>query len=339
MKRRTGVTVFGIITLLIVIALVAFYVVNIVMNEGGFEQLLTIFLQENTNMVANVGDLFAGAIGSGDIVREVTAYMTLGGPAIFVFFALIWLIVDLVRRRYIVFGFVAMLLVGCYFETFTVTRNVTVIYNLAAYGTVDMWGFILMGAISVTIVFCIFLFLIDILTGKVKKEPVSFASEPKKEDEKPVYQPVEEEKKEEVVYPYEKDLEKEEPVAEEAAPVEEKKEEPAPEKKAAPRKTTSLKKDDVKEASEPVKKTSTLKKDEVKSATITNEDGKTYGKAYHISRRPELNKWQVKATGSDKALKLFNTQKEAIEYANQLADNQGASIRVHSKEGKIRKAN
>lgn len=59
-------------------------------------------------------------------------------------------------------------------------------------------------------------------------------------------------------------------------------------------------------------------------------------KAYHVSKHPTLDKWQVKGTGSDKALKLFDTQEQAIQYAKQVAKNQGVSIRVHSKKGRIR---
>lgn len=58
---------------------------------------------------------------------------------------------------------------------------------------------------------------------------------------------------------------------------------------------------------------------------------------YHISQRKELNKWQVKKNQANKAVKLFDTQKEAIEYAEALARSQGGSIRVHGVSGKIRK--
>ena len=59
-------------------------------------------------------------------------------------------------------------------------------------------------------------------------------------------------------------------------------------------------------------------------------------KAYHISQRADLHKWQVKASGAEKAIKLFSTQQEAIQYANTMAANQGISIRVHGRDGKIR---
>ncbi len=60
-------------------------------------------------------------------------------------------------------------------------------------------------------------------------------------------------------------------------------------------------------------------------------------KTYHISKHPS-GKWQVKLAGGEKAIKLYNTQAEAIAAAKAMADNQDGSIRVHSKAGKMRKA-
>ena len=59
-------------------------------------------------------------------------------------------------------------------------------------------------------------------------------------------------------------------------------------------------------------------------------------KQYHISLRVD-NKWQLKFGGSSKALKLFDTQKEAIEYAKPLAAKQKAALVIHKTDGKIRK--
>lgn len=73
--------------------------------------------------------------------------------------------------------------------------------------------------------------------------------------------------------------------------------------------------------------------DEIKETSASKKSSK----AYHISQHPSGN-WQVKASGSNKALKLFKTQAEAIAYAKIVAKNQDSSIRVHSMEGKIRKA-
>ena len=156
-----------------------------------------------------------------------------------------------------------------------------------------------------------------------------------KPEEQPEEQPVEEEKKPAAPKKVKKEpakkapAKKAEPKKEEKKPAPAKKAEPKKEEKPAPKKAAPAKKEEPKAEPADARKTGTI--------TLQNEDGKTYAKAFHVSRRPELNKWQVKATGSDKALKLFNTQKEAIEYANQLAKNQNVSVRVHSKEGKIRK--
>lgn len=60
-------------------------------------------------------------------------------------------------------------------------------------------------------------------------------------------------------------------------------------------------------------------------------------KVYHISRRKDENKWQIKAEGGAKAVKLFNTQAEAIEYAKQLAENQDARIMIHKADGSFRR--
>ena len=70
-------------------------------------------------------------------------------------------------------------------------------------------------------------------------------------------------------------------------------------------------------------------------ADKTKENGGT--KTYHIAKRAD-GKWQVKLANGQVAIKLFSTQKEAIDYAEKLAKNQDGSIRVHSVKGKIRKA-
>ena len=91
------------------------------------------------------------------------------------------------------------------------------------------------------------------------------------------------------------------------------------------------------------KKTTTSSTDENTKKVdnkVTNDKTpiKSSGKVYHISQHPSTNKWQVKLAKGEKALKLFDTQAEAINYAKEIAANQGGSIRVHSREGKIRKA-
>lgn len=60
-------------------------------------------------------------------------------------------------------------------------------------------------------------------------------------------------------------------------------------------------------------------------------------KVYHIAKRKSDGKWQVKAAGAEKALKLFDTQAEAIEYAKQVAGNQEAKIMIHKEDGSFRR--
>lgn len=60
-------------------------------------------------------------------------------------------------------------------------------------------------------------------------------------------------------------------------------------------------------------------------------------KKYHISLRADDGKWQVKLAKGGKAIKLFDTQAEAIAYAKTLAENQDGSMVIHKKDGSIRK--
>lgn len=60
------------------------------------------------------------------------------------------------------------------------------------------------------------------------------------------------------------------------------------------------------------------------------------GQKYHISQNDD-GKWQVKGEKAGKALKLFDTQKEAIAYAKTVAGNQEGNFVIHKLDGKIRK--
>lgn len=55
-------------------------------------------------------------------------------------------------------------------------------------------------------------------------------------------------------------------------------------------------------------------------------------RVYHVAKR-EDGKWQVKFANGEKAIKLFATQKEAIEYTKQLAANQEGKMLVHNSKG------
>lgn len=71
-------------------------------------------------------------------------------------------------------------------------------------------------------------------------------------------------------------------------------------------------------------------------AEAKKPEPKSTVKNYHISQR-EDGKWQVKGAKAEKALKLFDTQAEAIKYAKTTAGNQDGSFTIHKKDGKIRK--
>lgn len=75
---------------------------------------------------------------------------------------------------------------------------------------------------------------------------------------------------------------------------------------------------------------------EVKKPAKPAKEAKPASKVYHISKRKDDNKWQVKAQGADKALKLFLTQEEAIEFAKKTAGNQEARIVIHKADGSFR---
>ena len=59
-------------------------------------------------------------------------------------------------------------------------------------------------------------------------------------------------------------------------------------------------------------------------------------RVYHVGKQ-KSGKWQVKLANGEKAIRVFDTQKEAIDCAKELIKTQGGSYRIHSRQGKIRK--
>jgi hypothetical protein len=57
---------------------------------------------------------------------------------------------------------------------------------------------------------------------------------------------------------------------------------------------------------------------------------------YHITKHPKGG-WQIKKGKADRALKRFDTQKEAIEYAKEMEKSSGISYIIHKADGSIRK--
>lgn len=60
-------------------------------------------------------------------------------------------------------------------------------------------------------------------------------------------------------------------------------------------------------------------------------------KQVHVTKRD--NGWAVKTAGSEKAVKITHTQKEAIEVGKSIAQNQKSELIIHGTDGKIREKN
>lgn len=114
--------------------------------------------------------------------------------------------------------------------------------------------------------------------------------------------------------------------------------------KEAPK--TEVKQEEVKEEPKKVeeKKVVPEKVEETKEEPEKAENKKESDKfAYHISQvkneKSEFYKmWRIRRSGSDKVIKHFKTQKEAIDEAKTyIKGNKDASLVIHGVDGKIRK--
>lgn len=84
------------------------------------------------------------------------------------------------------------------------------------------------------------------------------------------------------------------------------------------------------------------KKDLVKEGVEEKKETKETNAKYHVSQNNDeksefYKQWRVRKGGSKKTIKFFNTQAEAIDYAEHLAEQAGSSIVIHKMDGKIRK--
>lgn len=62
------------------------------------------------------------------------------------------------------------------------------------------------------------------------------------------------------------------------------------------------------------------------------------GKNIHVTNHTQSG-YQVKSTGSSKAYRRTETQREAIEIGRELARNQHSELVIHGRDGKIRQKN
>lgn len=70
-----------------------------------------------------------------------------------------------------------------------------------------------------------------------------------------------------------------------------------------------------------------------KKKTTTKKPISEGRRSYHVVKRDD-GKWEVKFAGGQKAIKLFDTQKEAVEYTKKMAENQDGAMLVHNSKGK-----
>ena len=355
--------------------LVLFIITAIVLIAGAVLFAIPTLFVKGTELEVTFVDLNSGIINALTGKNMVTNIVSLAVSA--VLFIIIPLIVHIKRKQHsvtvlLLIGSLVMLYVELLTLSYTeikapliekITQDQAAFQQLLSQGLLFVIG---VGLIALSGILELVTFIVDMVI-RVKREPEVVPTAQEMREEKVEEEPVQEEAKEEpaqvVAAPVnepqqeeaapeeqeeevEVEAEPEEEVVEEAAPAEEeqeKEEKPAPKKAPAKKeaKKAPAKKEEAKKSAretttikKPSRETQTVKKAEI----LTNEEGKQFVKAYHVSQRKELNKWQVKGAGSEKAIKLFDTQKEAIEYANQLSANNGAAVRVHSRAGKMRKA-
>lgn len=81
---------------------------------------------------------------------------------------------------------------------------------------------------------------------------------------------------------------------------------------------------------------------QVEKEAPKNEMKQQKSAKYHVSQNKDsksegYKKWRVRKEGSSKTIKYFDTQKEAIQFAEELAENAGSSVVIHKVDGSIRK--
>ena len=95
-----------------------------------------------------------------------------------------------------------------------------------------------------------------------------------------------------------------------------------------------------KQAAKPATTAKPVASKEVKAAPKKAEAATSTKTLYHVSKRDnDGREWKVFIQGSNKVIKLFPTQQQALDYAKQLCANKddGSMVHLHGLDGKIRK--
>ena len=66
------------------------------------------------------------------------------------------------------------------------------------------------------------------------------------------------------------------------------------------------------------------------------EEKRNTGKTYIVSKRESDGKWQLKYTGGERVIKLFDTKAEALEFAKARAENNDHAVLVKASKGQFK---
>lgn len=104
----------------------------------------------------------------------------------------------------------------------------------------------------------------------------------------------------------------------------------------ATKKETTVKKETAVKKATATKKTAVKEeKVETPDVEIVEESKKPIntGKTYILSKRKEDGMWALKYSGGEKVIKLFKTQKEALEFTKERAKNNERAVLVRASKG------
>lgn len=328
-KLRKFTITFGVITL---VSLILSFVGVVLLNL-----LSPSFKDSTTVYISFLETIFDGSFLSNN---DILAYVSLGVLALLVLFSLIWLIMLLIKKKWLVFlYFLLSLAVGVLFSyTLFLFADVLVLNNryfyfkeavtLAESG--DLLAILLsvisLFFISITVCFVITFGILSIVLAYKQKKEI-------KEDDKSKLEENSLSENNELKSVVKEEIKEEEKVAESKI------QKPVKEERillVRAKRVEKAKKEQLKKV-EPTKVEASKNVKEEEEIMNKKVETKKSSKVYHVSHHPTEDKWQVKLAKGEKAIKLFDTQLEAIQYAREVSKSQGGSIRLHSVNGRIRK--
>lgn len=328
-KLRKFTITFGVITL---VSLLLSFVGVVLLN------LLSPSFKDSTSVyISFLETLFDGSFLSN---TDILAYVSITVLVLLILFSLIWLIMLIIKKKWLVLlYFLLSLAVGVVFSyTLFLFADVLILNSryfyfkeavtLAESG--DLLAILLsvisLFFISITVCFVITFGILSIVLAYKQKKEIG-------EDDKCKIEEKASNEKSELRSTVNKEIKEEEKV------IESENQKPVKEERillVKAKRVEKAKKDQLKK-SEPIKVEASKNVKEEEDSMNKKVDAKKSSKVYHVSHHPTEDKWQVKLAKGEKAIKLFDTQLEAIQYAREVSKSQGGSIRLHSVNGRIRK--